>query len=335
MAQKTTDHLRLGVFVIAGVVFLVIMLYMIGRKETLFGSNFVLKARFENVQGLTAGNNVRFAGIQVGTVRAVNILNDTTVEVEMRIEKKMRAHLKRNAVASIGTEGFIGNKVVNITASRETAPAVQAGDILAGKKAIDTEEMLRILESTNRDIAAAVSNLRITTGKINNSTALWDLLNDRSLPANLSASASNIRNATIQTRGFAVGLNEILADLRNGKGSLGSLLRDTSLAYELEEAIARIKSVGDGAAKLAADLNKTAAALDQELMNGKGTIHALLKDSVMTESLGASLRNIEQGTASFNQNMEALKHNILFRGYFRKLEKQQKQAGRQVNGTGQ
>ena len=74
MAQKAISHIKLGLFVLAGLLFLILLLYMIGRNESLFGSTFPLKARFANVQGLTAGNNVRYAGVQVGYRRRVMIM---------------------------------------------------------------------------------------------------------------------------------------------------------------------------------------------------------------------------------------------------------------------
>ena len=86
MANKPFNNIKLGVFILLGLLFLILLLYMIGRNRNMFGSNFKLKARFENVQGLKAGNNVRFGGIEVGTVKKVNILNDTTMEVIMIVD---------------------------------------------------------------------------------------------------------------------------------------------------------------------------------------------------------------------------------------------------------
>jgi phospholipid/cholesterol/gamma-HCH transport system substrate-binding protein len=84
--KQTSNNIKLGVFVLAGLLFLILLLYMIGRNRNLFGRNYVLKARFENVQGLIPGNNVRFAGIQAGTVKKIQILNDTMIEVTMFID---------------------------------------------------------------------------------------------------------------------------------------------------------------------------------------------------------------------------------------------------------
>src|SRR5665647_546677 len=119
MAKRIINNVKLGSFVLAGLICLVLLLYMIGKNRNLFGNNYVLKTRFENVQGLIAGNNVRFSGIQAGTVKSIKILNDTVIEVTMIIEKKMQSIIRKNAITSIGTEGVVGNKVVNIVPARQ------------------------------------------------------------------------------------------------------------------------------------------------------------------------------------------------------------------------
>lgn len=321
MAKRVINSVKLGTFVLGGLLFLVLLLYMIGKNRNLFGATYVLKARFENVQGLVPGNNVRFSGIQAGTVKKIKILNDTVIEVTMIIEKKMLTIIRKNVIVSIGTDGLVGNKVVNIVPSRQPGPLAKEGDILASKKALNTDEMLQTLYKTNNDVAVIAADLKITVQRINNSSALWDLLNDKSIPQDLRISVANIRLATGKAGNMADNLNAIVMDVKNGKGSVGALLTDTSFAKNLNEAVLKIKSVGDEADSLAGEINKVVAGIRQDVNNGKGAINALLKDSMIVIKLNASLDNIQKGTDGFNQNMEALKHNFIFRGYFRKQEK--------------
>jgi phospholipid/cholesterol/gamma-HCH transport system substrate-binding protein len=298
------------------------LLYFIGRNRNLFGSNFELKARFENIQGLKAGNNVRFAGIAVGTVKKINIINDTTIEVIMIISKNMKTVIRKNAIVSIATDGFVGNKVVNIVAGKNEAEVVADGDVLASKKAIDTEDILRTFSSTNNDLAIVVANLKTTINRINHSEALWSLLSEEGLPNNLRQAAFNIRQMTAKGTTIVGELHTLVADIQAGKGSVGSLLKDTTFVYHLNEAVLKIQQVGVDADSLSWQLIQTIKNLDNEINSGKGTIHALLKDSSITAKLNQSLDNIQKGTDGFNQNMEALKHNFLFRSYFKKLERQ-------------
>jgi phospholipid/cholesterol/gamma-HCH transport system substrate-binding protein len=324
MSKRVINNAKLGVFVLGGLLFLVILLYMIGKNRNLFGNTYVLKARFENIQGLVAGNNVRFSGIQAGTVKKVKILSDTVIEVTMIIETKMKSIIRKNAIASIGTDGLVGNKVINIVPARQPAALAEEGDILVAKKAVSTDEMLQTLYKTNNDVAVIAENLKTTVLGINNSNALWSLLNDKSIPQDVKVAVANIRSATGKAGIMVDNLNGIVANVKSGKGSAGAILTDTSFAKNLNEAILKIKTVGDEADALAAEISKVVKGIQQDVNTGKGTANALLKDSVLTMKLNASLENIQRGTDGFNQNMEALKHNFLLRGYFRKLEKQKK-----------
>ncbi|MBK8496114.1 MAG: MCE family protein [Chitinophagaceae bacterium] len=330
MAKRLVNNVKLGTFVLGGLLFLVLLLYMIGRNSNLFGKTYVLKARFENIQGVVAGNNVRFSGIHAGTVQKVKILSDTVIEVTMIIETKMKSIIRKTALVSIGTDGLVGNKVVNIVPSHEPGEFAVAGDILPVKKAIATDDMLQTLYKTNNDVAVIAADLKTTVQRINNSSALWGLLNDDAIPRELRAAVANIRSATGKAGNMVNNLDAIVTDVRNGKGSMGALLTDTTFAKNLNEAVLKIRTVGDEAEALAVEINKIVAGIQQDVNTGKGPVNALLKDSTMVIKLNASLENIQKGTDNFNQNMEALKHNILFRGYFRKQEKQ-----KAANQTGQ
>lgn len=322
MANKTINNLKLGLFVIAGIIFMIVMLYMIGKDQNLFGRNIELKARFSNAQGLVKGNNVKYAGIQVGTVKTVKLINDSTVEVIMLIEEKIKSKISKNAVASIGTEGLIGNKIVSIIPGIGHAEPVEDGDMLASKKIISTDDMLETLSVSNKNIAVITENLKTTIQQINSSKALWQLLNDNALPANLRKAAVNINAATAKANNTVNDFHDLLADIKEGKGSLGKVLTDTSFAQQLAEALDKLKVVGDRATQLSDQINSVVGGIKDDVNNGKGPVNALLKDSSIVLKLNNSLYNIEEGTAEFNQVMDAIKQSFLFRGYFRRLEKQ-------------
>lgn len=229
MAKKIVNSVKLGVFVLSGLAFLIFLLFMIGRNKSLFGSSYLLKAKFENVQGLIPGNNVRYSGIQAGTVKNIKIINDTTIEVSMMIETEMQDIIRLDAIASIGTDGIVGNKVVNIGPGKQNAELAQEGDFIFSKMPIDTDQILKTLSNSNNDISEIVAGLKLTVERINNSTALWELLNDKTLPNELRQSAANLRLTTSKAGLMADDLHTIVADLKAGKGSVGMLLNDKFL----------------------------------------------------------------------------------------------------------
>ena len=98
MQNRTLNHIKLGMFVLAGMSFLIVMLYLIGKNRNLFSPAFEIKTRFQNIQGLQPGNNVRYSGIQAGSVKIIDILNDTLIEVTMSIEVKFKNIIRQNAL---------------------------------------------------------------------------------------------------------------------------------------------------------------------------------------------------------------------------------------------
>jgi phospholipid/cholesterol/gamma-HCH transport system substrate-binding protein len=196
MKKRAVNNIKLGLFVLAGLAFLILLLYMIGRNKNLFGSTFSIKTRFANVQGLVSGNNVRYAGIEIGTVKKIYIINDTLVEVLMIVDDDMRSIIRANAMASIGSDGLMGNKVINISAGHGEAPFVEQGDVLVSRKPIDMDEMVRTLERTNTDLSVVAANIKNISSRLNSSSGLISLLEDEALPQNLKASAANVKLAT-------------------------------------------------------------------------------------------------------------------------------------------
>jgi len=326
MAKQTINNIKLGAFVLAGMLALIVGLYLIGRDTNLFSRNYTLYVRFENTQGLTPGNNIRYSGIQVGTVKKVKILNDTLIEVTMLIEEKMKNYIHLNDQVSISTDGLMGNRLLNISPSKNGSPLAKDGDILAAKRTISTEEMLEILDKTNRNIAIVSEGLKNTVEHINNSKALWGILENETLPADITASLNNIRIASANANQMVKDVQNIITGIKEGKGSLGKIITDTALVYNLNDAVEKIKLAGDNATLLANEINTLSLSVKKDITEGKGPANAILKDSALVLKLSNSLNNIEKGTAGFNENMEALKSNFLFRGYFRRLEQQKKEA---------
>ena len=214
--------------------------------------------------------------------------------------------------------------MINIQPVKAKAPVVEEVDILYSTKALDTEEMLAVLNTTNNDIAVIAKELKQIVTRINESKVIWGILEDESLPASIRQSLYRVKTASGSMATMMIHLNSIVDDVRNGKGSIGELLKDTVMADDVREAIQKIRGIGSSADTLTARISMLIESVNNEINNGDGTVNALLKDKQLTQRLNNSLQNIEQGTQAFNENMEALKHNFLFRGYFKKLENQRK-----------
>lgn len=323
MANQGENNIKLGAFVLMGLLALIFTLYMIGQNRSLFGSNFKLRARFSNVNGLIEGNNVLFSGIQAGTVKEIKILNDTSIEVVMRIDDKIRPYIRKNARASIGTQGLMGDKIINIMPGKGTPAVVEENDRIESRRISNTDEILETLSKTSSNIADISESLKNTVQQLDKSSA-WNLINNKALKNNIESTLKNIEQTSANTREMTQGLDDLVSRIKQGKGNAGLLLKDTTLAYNLNEAVGKIRQASDNANQVTIQMNKMVSEMNSYLRKGKGVVKLLLNDSVTAKNLSTSMENIKKGTDGFNQNMEALKHNFLLRGYFKNLEKQRK-----------
>ncbi|HNC29139.1 MAG TPA: MlaD family protein [Cyclobacteriaceae bacterium] len=320
MKHKAIDNTKLGIFVIAGILFLVFTLYMIGKNRNLLGKTFVLHASVTNVSGLVPGNNVRFKGIDVGTVKKITLENDTIIRVTMVIDENMKPFIRKNAIVSIGTDGLMGNRVLNITSQPGKSEPVEQDDILLSRRSVETEEMIRTLSRTNENMAKISGNLYDMTEKLNGSETLWALLSDTVVTQDIKSGVKSFRAAGANAASLTRKGNEVMMRLDRGKGIVNQLFTDTALTVDLSEAITNLKQAGKNSSAITNDLQLALT----DVRQGKGTAGLILSDSAMREKLLQTMTSVEQGTYRFNQNMEALKHNFLFRKYFRKLGKQKK-----------
>lgn len=215
---------RLGFFVICALSLFVAGVFYIGRQKHIFNPVFSLHTTFKNISGLQIGNNVRFSGINVGTVDDIHITNDTTVEILMHIDKEIQQFIKKDCQVSIGSEGLIGDRLLTITQGSCKAPSIIEGEYLTSIEPVETDAILSSLKVTGEN-AEVVSNQ----------------------------------------------LADILYKINNGNGTLARLIEDTTIA----------------------------------------------------ENINQTIVNLKKSTKGLGENMEAAKHNILLRRYFRDKDKKE------------
>ncbi|GAB3242362.1 MlaD family protein [Hymenobacter seoulensis] len=317
--------MKLGLFVVVGLACLLVTLYLLGRQQNLFSRSFVVMADFRNVSGLLTGNNVRLGGITVGTVRNIQLLNDSTVRVVLNLNRDAQRFVRKNAVATIGTDGLVGNTIINLSASPGPAQPVQPGDVLRTRQPTSMDELLGTLHVSSKNLVGVTRNLRQVTGKLDSSHALWALLDDQQLADNMRRSLRNVAGATQQLGQASRDVATLTGGVRQGRGPLGYLLTDTTMAGQLGHASRKLASTSD-------TLGALLAGFKSQVNNGAGPMHTLLSDTAASRQLRQTMHNVAEGTAGFNRSMEALQHNFLLRGYLRRQQKKQirEQAARTV-----
>ena len=282
---------RLGLFIIGGLALFVLAIFIIGKQKNLFNPVFKLTTTFYNVSGLQVGNNIRFSGINVGTVNAIKIINDSTVRVEMIIRKEIKQFIKADSEVAIGSEGLIGDRLLIITQGSLGSTEVSEDQVLLSAEPVEMDDII----------------------------------------ATVKVTAENVEVITAE-------LAEVMLSINRGEGTLGKLLQDSTIAYNIDQTIANFKKSSEGldetievtkenlfafmeSLKITAAKTEIASQQLGEIMtkinSGEGTIGRLIQDTVMAENLNQTIINLNSTSKGLDESVEGLKHSFLLRKYFR------------------
>ena len=191
--------IRLGLFITGGLTLFVLAIFFIGKQKNLFNPVFKLSAIFYNVGGLQVGNNIRFSGINVGTIDLITIITDSTVRVDMLLKKEVKKFMKSDCSVAVSSEGLIGDKLLIITRGSNDTTVVKEGQMLTAIEPVETDAII----------------------------------------ASLSVTATNAAIITDQ-------LAEIMYNVNHGKGTIGRLIKDSTIAANLNQTIVNLKRSSKG-----------------------------------------------------------------------------------------
>jgi len=197
--EKHSDQfkIRLGLFVAGGLVIFVLAIFIIGKQKNLFNPVYTLSTTFSNVSGLQVGNNIRFSGINIGTVDNISIVNDSTVKVMMTIKKEIKQFIKTDSEVSIGSEGLIGDKLLVISQGGSNSPLAQAGEHLGSKEPVETDAIMSSIQVTAGNAEVISFQLAEIMTKINGGNGtLGRLLQDTTIAENLNQTIVNLKKSS-------------------------------------------------------------------------------------------------------------------------------------------
>ncbi|MEQ8926995.1 MAG: MlaD family protein [Fulvivirga sp.] len=317
MDKDTTTKIKLGIFVMTGLAILIIGIYSIGNRQNLFSKNFRLHANFKQVNGLQPGNNVRFSGINVGTVEDISIMDDSTIRVVMVIKEQVQEFIKKDAIATIGSDGLMGNMLVNIDPGNSQKPTVEDGDMIVSYEKIKTDDIINTLNSSNENLALLIEELlAITQGVNRGKGAVGVLMKDSLLAQDLKVTLKNIHLTAANAASVTNEFHAMVDGWKKGEGLVNTLLMDTTYTGRIAHAVENIE-------KSTEELYQTSQQLNQLLeQKDQNAINTILRDSTFNADLQQSMEKVKTGTAKFDESMEALQHHWLLKGYFKKLEKE-------------
>jgi len=188
---------RLGLFIAGGIVLFVIAIFIIGRQKNLFNPVFRLYTTFYNVSGLEVGSNIRFSGINVGTVDQIKIINDSTVRVDMILSKSVKPFIKKDCEAGIGSAGIIGDRILIISQGSEDAGLAKEGQRIGSKEPTETDAIMASLEVTAGNAEIISHQLAQIMFNINNGNGtLGRLIMDSTMAHNVDQTMVNLQKSS-------------------------------------------------------------------------------------------------------------------------------------------
>lgn len=319
--MNKSDYKRpfiVGVFIFTGILILVAGVFLIGNQEKIFGKKFTLNIMFDDIGGLKTGNNVWLSGVKVGTVKKISFIKEARVEVSVSVMKDAASLIWKNSKAKVSSDGFIGSKIVIIYGGTAESGLVTNGDLLQSEKGISTEEMMLTLQSNNKNLLQITDDFKKIAGKIaNGEGTIGGLVNDNTIINDLRHSIRNLKTVSEKSEKAIKDIQRFTIQLNNKDGLISDLINDTTVFRKIMKTVTQIEETATAASSLADNL-KTAS---NKLNDPDKPAGMLLQNEETANDLKEIIKNLKTSSKKLDEDLEAIQHNFLFRGYFRKKAK--------------
>lgn len=319
-AEKNKRTVIVGLFVTIGLLILLVGIFTLGGQKKTFAPSINITAVFDNVNGLQKGDNVWFSGVKVGIVKSIEFNNNSQIRVTLHIEKKAQEFIRKDAKAKVGAEGFIGNKLVVIYGGSEQAGQIEGGEHLVVEKTLSTDDMMATLQKNNENLAVITTDFKTVSNRlVSGEGTAGALLTDATLYKSLASTASNLQVAARNSQMLSSRIAEYTAQLNNPGSLANGLVHDTMIMTNLQAAVKQINDAANATRSFTANLKN----VGDQLNTGDNAMGVLLNDQQAADNLKNILENLNSGTRKLDEDLEALQHNFLLRGFFRKKAKRE------------
>ena len=288
MKNNISSKIKLGVFIFLGIIVFIVAIYFIGEGQQLFRNTFSLTGVFKDVAGLQAGNNVRLSGVNIGTVKNINIVSDSSVKVEILIDENTRKFIKKDAVAIIGSEGLMGNKVLIINPGTGGKMEIEDNDVIQTIQPISMDDIVNSLNSTIDNTSNITNYLSTITRKIQSGEGtIGRLIMDKSWSQNFDSTFTN---------------------LRDGSAGFKTLMDKSG---EIDDILFALKTTIENTSDITNDLSDIA----NRIKSGEGTIGRLLTDKSWEQNLDSTMVNLKEGSLGLKTLTEKARKSWLLWGF--------------------
>jgi phospholipid/cholesterol/gamma-HCH transport system substrate-binding protein len=326
--MKSTNNQRaiiVGIFIFLGLAILIITILTLGSQHKTFEKSVTVKAIFDDVNGLQKGNNIWFSGVKIGTVKRISILGGAKVEVSLDIEEHSHQFIRKDAKAKISTDGLIGNKIVVIYGGSLQVPEVETGDILGIEKLLSTDEMMATLAKNNDNVLEITNGFKVISKRlVDGQGTLGKLMTDETMVNDLDAAAVTLKKTVLSLEKLSSNVAAYTAKL-GAKGSLtNDLVTDTIIFSKLRSTVQQLQQIAETSKGVVDNLKTSTNTFNDGLNNKNVPAGMLLHDEGAATNIKITLQNLQSGTKKLDEDLEALQHNFLLRGFFRKKARNEK-----------
>ena len=309
-----------GVFIAIGIAIFIIGVLTFGSQRKTFSNGVHISAVFGDVNGLLKGNNVWFSGVKVGTISTIKFTGISQVVVTMNIDKNAQQYIHRNAGIRVSAEGFIGNKLLVIEGGTPTAPVIEDGDRLKAEQTMSTDDITKTLQKNNINLLAITTDLKSLTHKIIQGKGMvGELMTDSLLAMRFRSMVENLNNTANSTARMAGQLNAYSAKLNNKDGLANKLVTDTATFRQFQRAVDQLKQASTSANTFTENLNRAS----NKLNTTDNALGVLLNDPKGATQVKSTLNYLQQSSVKLNDDLEAVQHNFLLKGFFKKRANKQ------------
>ena len=316
--MKTIQHIRLGLLVLLATTILIAGLYFVGQQRNIFSANAALYAHFHDIDGLMPGNNVRFNGYSLGRVLEIAPLNDSLIEVVFSVDEDWLQYISVNAMVSLGTDGLLGNKLLEIEPGWPFERPIGNGDTLAVRQQPDMDLAMRTLNETNNNLLAISADLKSISERFSTDNSLWQLLADTSLSPHLKSAVVNIEITSARAARITGDLSQLVAGVKAGRGNVGAILSDTSLYSTIHQTIVTVESISDTLAVVSGNFST----LSRKAIEGNGNVATFVNDTTLVGNVNAAVQEIRSAASSLDETLSLLRESKLLKRYYKRKLKQ-------------
>ena len=326
MEIKKTKHAAIvGVFILIAIAILLVTVFTLGGEKKTFTKKFPIKVIFTDINGLKEGNNIWFSGVKIGTVKRVSLRGYSNVEVTLNVEEKARSFIHQDATAKISSDGLLGNKIIIIYGGTSGLPEIKTNGFIGVHKISPDEDMLSLLNASNKNLLDITNNFKTVSKKlVDGEGTLGKLINDPSLINTLQKTLDNLEIVSVNSKKAIEEIDEFAKRINTEGSTINRLFSDTVLFDSIKASITEIKRITNTANDLADNFNTFSAdlkAASNKLKDSTTPAGMLLNNKKITQKLDATMKNLESASKKLDEDLEAVQHNFLFRGYFRKKQK--------------